>query len=372
MKLLFCDNTIWGLVNFRAYVFRHFHECGHEIVLVAPPAVGTEMTTDIPGYARFIPVGLERAGRNPFSDLAYLWRLFRIYRRERPDWVFHYTIKPNIYGTLAARMLGIGSTAMVAGLGYAFSRKGPTGLAARLLYRGALHLARNVFVLNAANRDLLVRQRIVPAGKLVLLGGGEGIDTQAVREHPQNGTERVTFLMVARVLYDKGYAEFVSAAARLKAEGGEADFCLLGPMDETSPNAVPREQVGADAGRGLFRYLGFSTRPLDIMGRPGTVIVLPSYYFEGMNRSLMEACALGRPVITTDIPGCREMVDEGRNGYLVPPRDGDALAEAMRRYLRLGAEERRRMGHESRLVAEKRLDVRLVIAEYEKILGMRV
>ena len=368
MKLLFSDNTIWGLINFRGNVFRHFYECGHEIVLVAPGDESTEMKTHIPDYVRFIPVKLDRTSRNPFADLQYMLHLVKIYRKERPDWIFHYTIKPNIYGTIAAKMLGIKNVAMVAGLGYTFSAHGLTNMISRMLYRFALGFALKVFVLNTENRDILASLGIVSYDKMILLKGGEGIDTNSIQEASACPVDTPpTFLMVARVLYDKGYEEFIEAATALKNQHVHANFSLLGPVDETYPNAVSRNTINTDVEKGLINYIGFSNRPLDIMGQAGFVIVVPSYH-EGMNRSLMEACALGKPIITTDISGCREMVEDGRNGFIVPPRDGKALAEAMRMYLNLDTSQRQQMGHESRRMAEERFDVRYVIYEYEKII----
>lgn len=370
MKLLFCDNTIWGLVNFREMVFRHFYENGHEIVLVAPSDEHTEMKVCVPDYVRFVPVLLDRTSRNPLSDLGYMRRLLRIYRKERPDIIFHYTIKPNIYGTLAARMCGIPSVAMVAGLGYAFTSQGITGTISRRLYRFSLRYARRVFVLNEENYRELLTHRIADERKLVLLPGGEGIDTSKLLPSIEPCKEGVTrFLMVARVLYDKGYSEFVEASRLLKQMGcGEAEFCLLGPVDESYPNAVLRSVIDADEAAGLIHYLGFTNRPQEVMGKPEVVVVVVSSYHEGMNRSLMEALSLGRPVITTDIPGCREMVDRGQNGYLVPAKDGQALADAMKNYLEKSAEQKAAMGRASRRLAEERFDVGHVIHMYENII----
>lgn len=368
MKLLFCDNTIWGLVNFRGAVFKHFYEQGAEIVLVAPTDAHTEMKTQVPDYVRFVPVRLNRTSKNPLEDLAYMARLWRIYRQERPDCIFHYTIKPNIYGSLAAKLAGLRSIAMVAGLGYAFSGASLTDRIAQALYRFGLRYAERIFVLNESNKELLIERHIVKKEKVVLLHGGEGIDTNVLQEgRPVKEGTPVTFLMVARALYDKGYAEFIEAARQLKEQGLKADCCLLGPIDESYPNAVSRQTIEADAAQGLVRYLGFSTHPLDTMRKEGIVIVLPSYH-EGMSRSLMEACALGKPIITSDIPGCREMVEDGKNGYLVPAKDGKALAEAMSRYLSLDWQSQAQMGHESRRIALERYDIRHVIAAYERVL----
>ena len=368
MKLLFCDNTIWGLVNFREPVFRWFYEQGHEVVLVAPSDEGTEMKTSIPSYVKYVPVRLKRTSRNPLGDVLYMLRLLKIYRRERPDYIFHYTIKPNIYGSLAARSLGIRSSAMVAGLGYAFSRRGVTGALVRGLYAAGLRCAERVFVLNEGNRATLLRYGICRDSKLLLLSGGEGVDLARFAFSGNDLCGHTVFLMVARVLYDKGYAEFVEAARRIREAGHDAEFWLLGPVDESYPNAVPQTRIDADVSAGYIKYLGFSRNPQNIMKLPGVVVVVSSYH-EGMNRSLMEACALGKPVITTDIPGCREMVDEGRNGFSVPPKDAEALAKAMSDYLSLTDDEKAAMGRAGRELAEKRYDINLVINEYARILS---
>jgi len=369
MKLLFCDNAIWGLVNFREAVFRHFYERGAEIVLVAPSDEHAELKAKVPAYVRYIPVRLSRTSRNPLNDVAYLWQLLRIYRKERPDCIFHYTIKPNVYGTLAARLLGIHRVAMVAGLGYTFAKKGLPDRVAQNLLRLGLRLSDRVFVLNTSNRDVLVSRGFVRQGDVILLRGGEGIDTEQLCEgEEQKENTPTTFLMVGRALYDKGYAEFVEASRLLKAEGAEAKFCLLGSIDEAYPNAVPRTTIDADVKAGVIQYLGFTNQPESIMGQPGVVVVVPSYH-EGMNRSLMEACALGKPIITTNIPGCREMVKEGRNGYLIPAKNGQALAEAMRRYLSLPYAEKVAMGHRCRRIALQTYDVHHVIKQYEECLA---
>ena len=368
MKLLFCDNTIWWLVNFREPVFRWFYEQGHEVFLVAPSDEGTEMKTSIPSYVKYVRVKLKRTSRNPLSDVLYMLRLRKIYRRERPDYIFHYTIKPNIYGSLAARSLGIRSSAMVAGLGYAFSRRGVMGAVVRGLYAAGLRCAERVFVLNEGNRATLLSHGICRSDKLLLLSGGEGVDLSRFAFSGDALCGHTVFLMVARVLYDKGYAEFVEAARHIRAAGSDAEFWLLGPVDESYPNAVPQAVIDADVRAGSIKYLGFSRNPQNIMKLPGVVVVVSSYH-EGMNRSLMEACALGKPVITTDIPGCREMVDEGRNGFSVPPKDAEALAKAMEDYLQLTDEAKAAMGRAGRELAEKKYDIKLVIKEYAKILS---
>lgn len=369
MKILFCDNTLWGLVNFREPIFKHFHEQGHKIVLVAPETNGIAMNRPIPDYARYIPIHMRRTGTNPFADLGYMLALRRIYKKERPDCIFHYTIKPNIYGTLIARSLHIKSAAMVAGLGYAFERTGFVGYISKLLYRYSMRFAHKVFVLNEENYTRLLQLKITAPNKLELLRGGEGVDLEKFSSPHPVSPSRVTFLMVARILYDKGYSEFLAAARAVKSRHTEVEFCLLGPIDERYPNAVSRQTIEADAATGAFRYLEFTGKPEEIMGSKGFVIVVPSFYPEGLNRSLMEACALGRPIITTDIAGCREMVEPGKNGYIVPPKDSKALSIAMEQYLSLNDTERQRMGDYSRKLAVSRFNIQDVFCAYDRILS---
>lgn len=172
-KILFCDNSLYDLLNFRGDIIENYLLDGYEIVLVAPQ---TSMLTNKPTGLKYIPVQLNRSGMNPFYDLKYLWNLIKIYREEHPDYIFHYTIKPNIYGSLAAKLCGIPSTAMIAGLGYVFDHKGIGCAVARKLYRFALKFSQKVMVLNSYNRDLVIKKKIATPEQVILLPGGEGIN----------------------------------------------------------------------------------------------------------------------------------------------------------------------------------------------------
>lgn len=175
MKILFCDNSLRELLNFRGDVIRFYVAEGYEVVLVAPRTC--EYEPILPGI-RFIPITMTRSGMNPLRELRYLWRLYYIYRKERPDYIFHYTIKPNIYGNIAARLLRIPSTAMIAGLGYVFNKGGLGSAVARKLYRFAMRFPEHVLVLNAYNRDVVLKKRIATIRQVILLPGGEGINLE--------------------------------------------------------------------------------------------------------------------------------------------------------------------------------------------------
>ena len=363
MKILFCDNSLRELLNFRKKVMYSYVEAGCNVVLVAPK--NCDYVPDNP-LIKLVPIEMKRSGKNPFQDLQYCIALRRIYKEERPDYIFHYTIKPNIYGSLAAKSCGIHSSAMIAGLGYVFNKSGIGNRIARWLYKFALKFADYVLVLNKYNYDYL-RNRLVPEEKLMLLRGGEGVDL--VHFYPRTMEERehdVKFLMISRVLYDKGYQEYVDAAKAVHQVYPDVKFQLLGSIDVEYPNHVPEEQVKADSDAGHICYLGYHPDVVPYI-LESDCIVLPSFYNEGLSRVLMEALAMGKPIITTDIPGCRETVEEGKNGYLVKPKDAKSLEQGMKKFLALTIEERQNMGRNGRQKAEREFDICDVVKTYHKI-----
>lgn len=364
-KILFCDNSLHSLINFRGDVINRYVEDGWEVVLVAPSDFDY-----VPQYnnIRYIEIQLSRTGQNLFRDLKYFRTLLSIYRKECPDYIFHYTIKPNIYGTIAAALSHIRSTSMVAGLGYVFNSNGFGSFIARILYRFALLFSEHIIVLNRNMADILIEKHIVSKEKLVLFSGGEGVNidefNSVSQPHSHNDNETV-FLMVARVLYDKGYTEYVNAAKIIKSEYPNVGFWLLGTIDEAYPNHVPQSIVQEDNDNGYIKYLGFSKEVCSVLEK-ADCIVLPSYH-EGLSRSLMEALAMGKPIIATDIPGCKETVEPEKNGYLVLPRNTESLVDALRKFVSLPNNEKEKMGKYSRMKAEREFDVKNVIKIYKNI-----
>ncbi len=362
MKILFSDNSLWGLLNFRGMIVRRLLKEGHRVVLVAPR---DELSAgDIPDGARYIEIGLSRTGMNPLSDMRYMRTLVNIYKAEKPDYIFHYTIKPNIYGTLAARFLGIRSTAMVAGVGHVFTENNVKNRIARAMYRMAMHYPEHVLVLNTANRDTLTEHRVVDPAKIILLAGGEGLDLDGYPFLPMPANGKPVFLMICRLLYEKGYAEFVAAAEALREV---AEFRLMGPLD-SHPSAVKKETLENDVERGVIRYIAYSPDVATQISE-ADCIVLPSSYGEGLSRVLMEGAAMGRPLIATDIAGCREAVDHDVNGYLIAPKSSESLIAACLRFIALSHDERAQMGRKSRLKAERQFGVDAVYEVYRNILS---
>ena len=368
MKVILCDNGLPGLIRFRYDVMSHFVEKGDQVIVLYPKCTeDQEWLSKLPNGVRTCSIGFNPSSTNPLGDLVYWMSLLRVYRRNKPDMCIHYTIKPNIYGTLAARMCGVKNIAMVAGLGYMFQGNGVTKKFGRFLYKIGLHRANIVITLNSTIKNLLVNRGFVKEEKIVLFEGGEGVNLERYPLFVQKYEVPVTFLTVARVFYDKGYKEYVEAAKLVHQKYPNVVFEWLGDYDERSPMTVPKQVLDSDTQAGHIKYLGTTDDVLQYLRRDGVCICLPSYH-EGLSKSLMEACSIGLPIIASDIPGCQECVDNGVNGYLVPKQDSQSLANAMSAFLELSKSDKSKMAMASYQKALKTFDVQKVIHEYEEII----
>jgi glycosyltransferase involved in cell wall biosynthesis len=305
---------------------------------------------------------LNRTGMNPLQDLRTVMALVRILRRLRPDVVLPYNIKPVIYGTLAAALVGVPQRiTLIEGLGYAFIDTPSLTLKSRLtralikrLYSLALRRAQTVLFLNRDDLNEFVQIGIVERNQALLLGG-IGVDLEEWPPTPPT-LEPITFTLAARLIREKGIVEFAEAACRIRMRYPNTRFLLLGGLD-TNPGALMQREVDAWVQQGVLEWCGHVPDVKPYL-KQTSVYVLPSYR-EGVPRSTQEAMAMARPVITTDAPGCRETVVQGVNGFLVPPRDVDALVAAMERFI-LQPELIITMGQASRKLAEERFDVRKI------------
>ena len=331
MKVLVIGGYAPSLLNFRGPLLSALASRGHDVVACAPE-IDDEVRAGIEALgARAQQIPLTRAGIHPGADFRTYRALRGLIRAECPARILAYTAKPVIYGNLAAgRRFRVHS--MITGLGYAFGtaslRQRLVGGVVRRLYRGALSRSDGIFFQNPDDRALFERYRLVPRHVPVTMINGSGVDLEWYR--PQPLPEEPVFLLVARLLADKGISEYVEAARRLKARWPAARFQLAGWMDPNPMNVQPEELAGWQRS-GVIEYLGHldDVRPAYAGCR---VYVLPSYR-EGTPRTVLEAMATGRPVVTTDAPGCRETVVDGESGLLVPVQDSDALERAMERFL---------------------------------------
>lgn len=356
-----CSYTV-SLVNFRLQLLQEMVRNGHEVVALGPENHGPTIDALAAIGVSFVQVPMARAGLNPFEDLRTLTALWAAFRRLRPDVVVCYTMKPIIYGLTAARLAGVKERhALITGLGYTFSdhSNNPRLRSIRRIvtwmYRIALRGVGRVFVYNEADANDVRSGRMADPRRIVAVpGSGVDFARYAAADLPQGPP---VFLMIARLLREKGISEFVEAARVLRSSYPTARFLLLGPIDP-SPMAVARADVERWQAEGVIEYLG---ETLDV--RPYlaecTVFVLPSYYREGIPRSILEAMATGRAIITADTPGCRDTVLEGQNGLIVQPRDPEGLAAAMRRFIE-DPELATGMGLRSLEIARERFDARVI------------
>jgi glycosyltransferase involved in cell wall biosynthesis len=358
-------NTSWNIWNFRRGLVKALQAAGHEVLAIAPPdAYSARLESEL--GCRYVPILMENKGTNPIKDAQLTRRFLAIYKRERPDVVLHFTIKPNIYGTLAAKLAGVASINNVSGLGTVFLIENLVSKVARGLYRFAFRFPHKVFFQNNDDRELFIRYGLIRPERTGLVPGS-GVDLARFRPQPspeKTANAPFTFLMVARVLYEKGIVEYFEAARQVRATLGadKVRVQLLGGLDEAGGVGVPRATFEQWLAEGTVEHLGTSDNVAEHLHRADCV-VLPSYR-EGTPKTLLEAAACGKPLVTTDVPGCRETVEHGRNGYLCQVRSADDLAAKLLQMAQLAPERLAAMGAASRELAEEKFDEQLVLREY--------
>lgn len=362
--ILFCCNSVFGMVNFRGGVIRYLVAQGDNVVVVAPrdDYVGALISLGV----QYQEWKLSGRGTHPLDEVSAIRQLGRIYREVRPCVAFHFTVKPVIYGAIVARSLSIPFISVLTGLGYAFINKNWVSSATMLLYRYTLRWSFEVWLLNREDEDVLRKRGLLRGARIRLLPG-EGVDTAYFRPSG-TGTHnpKTRFLLIARLLRDKGILEFVEAARILRGRGVDAHFALLGQADADNPTAIARSDVAVWEQQGLLTYLGVEkdVRPLI---EAADCVVLPSYR-EGLPRTLLEASAMAKPVIATDVPGCRDVVVDGVTGYLCRVKDARDFADRMEQMVRAGPSARAEFGEQGRRFVSANFDERLVVEHYEAVL----
>lgn len=381
MRIAIIANTSWYLYNFRLTLMLSLIAAGHEVVAVGPPDdyVDKLVTAGI----RHRAISLAGASVNPLRELRTVWALHQIFRDEGVEVVLSYTPKGNIYGAMAAAMNGLPTAPNVSGLGRVFIRRSPLTWLVKGLYRFTFGRAARVFFQNRDDLDMFVRLGLVGAEKADRLPGS-GVDLARfapaqsatfplTEQPPQAGKgspvsqETFVFLLVARLLWDKGVGEYVEAARKVRQKYPAARFRLLGFLDVQNPSAIPRAQVEAWVAEGVVHYLGSTDDVLPHL-HEADCVVLPSYR-EGCPRTLLEAAAMAKPIITTDAPGCRETVDDGVTGFLCGLRDASDLADKMLRMIEMDHNDFQAMGQRAREKMMHEFDERIVINRYLDVVG---
>ena len=358
-------NTSWNIYNFRLGLLRALQKDGYKIIAIAPKDVYSEKLETL-GF-EYHEIKMNNKGTNPVEDIKLIWDFYRLYQKIKPDALLMYTIKPNIYGSMAAGILGIPVISNISGLGTVFLSNGFSSKVARLLYKIALKIPKKVFYQNSYDRELFVSSGLVDMERTDLLPGS-GIDTERFKPIDSVGEEKediVRFLFVARLLKDKGLLEYVDAA-RAFIQHDNVECNIMGAFYPGNPTAISENEMQVWEDAGVVHYLGVSDDVPSVM-RKHDCIVLPSYR-EGLSRVLLEAASLEKPIITTDVPGCKEVVDDGINGYLCNVKSVSSLIEKMHKVLLLSPRERDEMGKKGRVKVISEFDEKFVIEKYKKAL----
>jgi glycosyltransferase involved in cell wall biosynthesis len=358
LMIVLSSNTSWYLYNFRASTIRQLRRAGFSITCISPEDDYSQKLMDDLD-CQWYPLHMSNQGSNPFKDAGLILQFFRYYRELQPVAVLHFTIKNNVYGTWAARVLGIPAINNVSGLGTAFIRKGIVSAIVRLLYKTSQLFAHRVFCQNEEDFSQLVHSKLVAPQRLELLPGS-GVDLE--RFHPalqKTHAGPFRFLFAGRMLADKGLFELIAAVRAINAKGIQCELWLSGFADVDNVSAISHEQLAHWAEQPGVNWLGPTDTIEDVYAAVDCV-VLPSYR-EGMPRSLLESGAMGLPVIATDVPGCRNIVEDGYNGLLCPARDSVSLRGAMQKMLFMPAGERETMGRNGRTRVEHQYDELYVV-----------
>jgi glycosyltransferase involved in cell wall biosynthesis len=367
MKILISINSSWNVVNFRLRLIKSLVEQGN-LVIIAAPKDKYSNTIESLGV-KYINFPINSHSTNLFSEIYLLFRFIKLYGEERPDVVLAFTSKPNIYGSIAASFWRIPIVNNIAGLGTAFIKGGTIKKIVEILYRITLKGTNKVFFQNAEDLDLFIKKNIISRKKTGLLPGS-GVDLKKFIPHPINFTlnksgqenVQIVFLLIARLLKEKGIMEYVEASRIVKSKLPNVKIALLGFIDKENPNSFTSNQIENWTAQGLVEYWGESD---DVRYQIALAdcVVLPSYR-EGTPRVLLEAAAMGRPLIATNVPGCREIVINGYNGLLCKEKSPEDLAEKMISMAQQSTQNIVKWGQNSRTLVEMKFDESIVVNKY--------
>jgi glycosyltransferase involved in cell wall biosynthesis len=365
IRIAIVANSCWNIYNFRMELIQHWQLAGHEVIVIAPVDEYIYYLKKFP-FVKHIPLRNIVARKiSFFKDLILLKELFRIYKTEQPVIIFHFTIKPNIYGSLAARFLGIQSVSTITGLGYAFTNRN-FKIFVHGLYSLALAKNKTVVFHNAADMSYFIKNNIVSFNRSLVIPGS-GVDIQKFYYLPKTRDHNKTvYLFIGRILKDKGIVEFVKAAQLAHSIIKHAEFWIIGEFNPDSKNSISPENLVEWTESRIIQYHG-NVQNVSQFIKESDIVVLPSYR-EGLPRAILEAMSMEKPVIVTDVPGCTELVQQEWNGIKVKVRDTHALSRAMVQLYNMSENERRIWGKNGRELVKQKYDVQGIVKAYDQFI----
>ncbi len=351
-RILFLVNHDVVIYNFRLEIVERFINDGHEVHISSPYG---ERIDDLKALgAIYHEVKFDRHGLNPKDELRILQYYKKLVKDVKPDICLGFTIKPNIYGAIAARKLGIPFVANITGLGTAVENPGLSQKIMVALYKYAFKDIQRIFYQNEENRRFFVDHGIEKGKGMIIPGSGVNLERYPYRKYPEDGT--IKFAFISRIMKEKGIDQYLDAAEALK--GRNVEFHVCGFCEPEYDGRLQEEDK-----KKIVKYHGMIRDVAGFMGQMHCIIH-PTYYPEGLSNVLLEACATGRPIITTDRSGCREVVDDGVNGYMIPCQSSEGLIQAVEKFLKLSWKEKKSMGQAARLKVEQEFDRQIVVEKY--------
>jgi len=343
---------------FRKGILQHLVQTGRKVVVIAPPDFKSQELIDL--GCEFYPLPFQTKTTSPLADILLVFKIYKLYKKIAPEIVFQYTIKPNVYGSIAAKLLGITSVPVVTGLGYAFTHKTWINRLVKKLYWFSFLGLKEVWFLNQDDVNLFVKSRIIPEVKAKILPG-EGVNMQHYAYCPIENNHK-KFLLIARMLWDKGISEFVEAARLIKKDHPDYSFLLMGPTGSDNPNAIPLDLIQKWENENVITYLG-SSDDVATQIKEATAVVLPSYR-EGISKVLMEAASIGRPLVASNVAGCKELIEHGLTGYLCEVKNPKSLATQLIKLGTMSVDQLNKMGLAASNKMAKEFDEKHVIEFY--------
>ena len=359
MKIIISINTAWNIFNFRIGLIKALQSHGHQIIALSPKDEYVERLEDM--GVQHIAIKLDQKGVNPFKDLNLIKKYYTVFKSIKPDLILSYTIKPNIYGNLAAKILKIPTINNISGLGTLFINTNITSYIGKLLYKIGLSSSKHVFFQNHEDKDLFIQSRFTSdKNSSVIPGSGVDIKHFKSSKSTNNGKR---FLFSGRLIGDKGIFEYLEAAIIVLKKFPDIEFILVGAMGVNNKTAISEDDLNGYIEKySQFKYLGKSDNMLELL-KTIDVMVLPSYR-EGLSKSLLEANAMKIPIITSDVPGCRDIVTHGYNGFICKVKSVDSLVRSIEEIIEISEEMRHEMGLNGRIRIEQFFSEEKVIKHY--------
>jgi len=363
--ILISTNTSWNIINFRLGLLKALQKEGFEIVVLAPQDKYSSFFKEY-GF-RYYDIKINNKGTNPLEDFKLTVEYYKVLKQIKPDLILNYTIKPNIYGTIAANFLKIPTINNIAGLGTLFVNENIVTKVAKYLYKYSQSKASHIFFQNKEDFELFTSEQLAEVQKSSILPGS-GIDTSKFVPIPKKRKDdKIVFLLIARMLWDKGIQEYIEAARIIKSKYNNVEFQLLGFLDVANKTAISKEQMDLWVEEGIVNYLGTSDNVKNEISQ-ADCIVLPSFYREGTPRTLLEAASMAKPIITTNNIGCKDIVDDGVNGYLCKIKDKNDLADKLEKMILLSEKERILMGEKGRKKMKEEFEEQIIIDNYLSVI----